>query len=126
MECDETAVPLFHSRQLDDGQESCVTLARGQFTHSKVVCSQTLVSRCSSENSLFRAGCLTLPGVERWESHECNKLGQLRTDCSVCKKRIAKKGNKPKGERVETTAVMQGVMSKRNDMLENDFVSCLS
>ena len=51
MECDETAVSLFHSRQLD-GQckpvlESCVTFVR--------------------------AGCLTLTGVERWESHECIK-----------------------------------------------------
>ena len=40
-------------------------------------------------------------------------LGQLRTDCSVHKKNIAERGNKPEGERerVETTAVLkQGVM----------------
>ena len=49
-------------------------------------------------------------GVERWELHECNKPGQLRKDCSVCNKRIAEKGNKPRGKRVETTAVVQGVM----------------
>ena len=30
-----------------------------------------------------------MTGIERWESHECNKPGQLRKDCSVCKKRIA-------------------------------------
>ena len=46
-------------------------------------------------------------GIERWESHECDKPGQLRTDCRVYKKRIAEKGNKPKGKRVETTAVVQ-------------------
>ena len=28
----------------------------------------------------------------------------------MCKKRIAEKGNKPKGKRVETTAVVQEVM----------------
>ena len=51
-ECDKTAVPLFHSRQLDDGwckpvRQSCVTVASGEFPHSKVVCSETLVSRSS-------------------------------------------------------------------------------
>ena len=51
-----------------------------------------------------------MTGVECWESHECNKPGQLRTDCSVYKKRIAEKGNKPNGKTVETTAVAQGVM----------------
>ena len=51
-----------------------------------------------------------MTGFERWESYECNKPGQERKDCSVCKKRIAEKGNKPKGKRVVTTAVVQGVM----------------
>ena len=51
-----------------------------------------------------------MTGIERWESHECNKPGQLRTDCSVYKKRIAAKGNKPEGKMVETSAVVQGVM----------------
>ena len=41
--------------------------------------------------------------------------GQLRKDCSVCKKRIAEKGNKPKGKRVETTAVVQGVMVETSE-----------
>ena len=41
-------------------------------------------------------GCWMVAGVERWESHECNKLGQLQTDYSVHKRRIA--------DRVETTA----------------------
>ena len=50
-------------------------------------------------------------GTERWESYEYNKTGQFRKDCSVCEKRIAEKGNKAKGERVETTAVVQGVGS---------------
>ena len=45
-----------------------------------------------------------------WYSHECNKPGQLRKDCSVCKKRIAEKGKKTKRKRVETRAVVQGVM----------------
>ena len=49
-------------------------------------------------------------GTELWEAHECNKPGHLRKDCSVYKKRIAEKGNKPKGESVETTAVVQGAM----------------
>ena len=56
----------------------------------------------------IRTGCLMMTGVESWESREGNKPGQLRKDCSVYKKRIAEKGNKPKGERVETTAVVQG------------------
>ena len=34
-----------------------------------------------------------MAGIERWESHECNKPRQLRKDCSVYKKRIAEKGN---------------------------------
>ena len=54
------------------------------------------------------AGCLTLTGIERWESRECNKPGHLRTDCCVYKKRIAERGNNT--ESVETTAVVQGVM----------------
>ena len=49
-------------------------------------------------------------GIECWESHECNKPGQLREDCTVCKKRIAERGNKPKRKRVETTAVVQEVI----------------
>ena len=56
------------------------------------------------------AGCLMMAGIERWECHECNKTGQMRKDCSVYEKRIAETGNKPKGKRVETTAVVQGVM----------------
>ena len=51
-----------------------------------------------------------MTGTERWESHECNKPGQLIKDCSVYKRRIVEKENKPKGKRVETTAVVQGVM----------------
>ena len=51
-------LPLFHSRQLDDGwckpvRESCLTVAGGQFLRSKAVCSQTLVNRNSSKNSSF-------------------------------------------------------------------------
>ena len=51
-----------------------------------------------------------IAGCERWESHTCNKTGQLRPDCSVYKKRIAEKRNKPKGKRVETAAVVKGLM----------------
>ena len=65
----------------------------------------------------IRTGCLMITGIERWESHEFNKPGHLRTDCSVCKKRIAEKGNTPKGKRVETTAVVQEVMV---ETLESD------
>ena len=45
-----------------------------------------------------------------FDDDEGNKPGQLRKDCSVYKRRMAEKGNKPKGKRVETTAVVQGVM----------------
>ena len=58
----------------------------------------------------IRTGCLMMTGIERWESHECNKPGKLRKDCSVYKRLIAEKGSKPKGKRVETTAEVQGVM----------------
>ena len=39
-----------------------------------------------------------MTGIEHWESHECNKPGQLCKDGSVRKKRIAERGNKPKGK----------------------------
>ena len=61
----------------------------------------------------IRAGCLMMTGIERWESHECNKPGQLRTDCSESRKRIAEKGNKT--ERVETTAAVQRVMVETSE-----------
>ena len=104
-------VPLFHRRQLDEGQckpvrESCVTVAGGQYPQSKVGCSQTLVSRKTKQEQLICAGCLMMAGIERCESHECNKPGQLRKDCNVYKKRSVEKGNMPKGERFETTAVV--------------------
>ena len=51
-----------------------------------------------------------MTGIDRPESYECNKPGQLRKDCSVYKKRSTKWRNKPKGERVEAPAVVQGVM----------------
>ena len=56
------------------------------------------------------AGCLMTAGTGVWASHECDKTGQLRKDCSVCKKRVDEKENTPKGERVETNAVVQGSM----------------
>ena len=61
-------------------------------------------------DQFIRAGCLMMTGIERWDSHECNKPGQLRTDCSVYKKRIDEKGNKSKRKTVEITAAVQGVM----------------
>ena len=93
-------------------------------TSSRVMCDSYERSVSSVQGCMFsdsgqsqfqreqfiRTGCLLMTGIERWESHECNKPGQLRKYCSVCKKRIAEKGNKPKGKRVETTAVVQGVM----------------
>ena len=51
-----------------------------------------------------------MAGIERWESHDCNKRGQLRKDCGVYKKRIVEKGDRPNGERVETTAAVRVVM----------------
>ena len=53
------------------------------------------------------AGCLTTACTGVWECHECDKTGQLRKDCSVYKKRVDEK-EKPKGERVETNAAVQG------------------
>ena len=80
-------------------------------TSSRVMCDSCERSVSSFQGCLFShsgqsqfkqeqficAGCLMMTGIECWESHECNKPGQLRKDCSVCKKRIAEKGNKPKG-----------------------------
>ena len=45
------------------------------------------------------------------------KPGQMRTDCSVYKKRIAERGNKPKRERerVGTSAVVQRVMVETSE-----------
>ena len=45
----------------------------------------------------------------------------------MCKKRIAEKGNKPKGKRVDTTAVVQGVMVetlKHDDGMLNESRCC--
>ena len=81
-------------------------------TSSRVMCDSCERSVSAVQGCLFsdsgqsqfkreqfiRAGCLTLTGVERWEFHECNKLGHLRQDCSVYKKRITEKGNKSKRE----------------------------
>ena len=53
------------------------------------------------------AGCLTTACTGVWEFHECDQTGQLRKDCSVYKKRVDEK-EKPKGERVETNAAVQG------------------
>ena len=55
-----------------------------------------------------------MAGIERWASHECNKPGQLQTDYSVYKKRIA--------ERTETTAVVQGVMVETWEYEDEDYV----
>ena len=63
-----------------------------------------------------------MAGVGRWDSHECNKPGQLREDCSVYKKRIAEKGNKPEGESVETTTVVQVVMDETWKYEDDDYV----
>ena len=100
-------------------------------TSSRVVCdicerSVSSFHGCSLSDSgqsqdkreqIIRAGCWTLTGIERWECHECSKLGHLRTDCSVYKKRIAEKGNNPKRERerVEATAVVQRVMVETSE-----------
>ena len=60
------------------------TSSRVMCYRKKDVCSQTLVSRNSSENSSFFTGCLMMTGIECWESHECNKPGHLRKRTAVC------------------------------------------
>ena len=74
-------------------------------TSSRVMCDSCGRSVSSFQGCLFsdsgqsqfkreqfiRTGCLMMTGIERWESHECNKPGQLRKDHSVCKKRIAER-----------------------------------
>ena len=68
------------------------------------------------------AGCLRMAGIERWESHECIKPGPLREDCSVHKQRIVENGNRPKGERFETTAVVRQVMVQTWKCDKEDYV----
>ena len=121
-------MPLFHSRQLDDGEcksvrEMCDICERSVSSFQGCLLSDFGQSQFKRKQ-FIRAGCATLIGVERWESHECNKPGHLRTDCSFCKKRIAEKGNKHnrERERVETTAVVQRVMvetSEYGDGMQN-------
>ena len=55
-----------------------------------------------------------MAGIERWESHECNKPGQSQTDCSGYKKSIA--------ESVETTAAVQGVIVETWEYEDEDSV----
>ena len=76
-----------------------LTTARGRAVQTSSDSGQSQFKR----EQFVRAGCLMI-GIERWESHECDKPGQLRTDCNVYKKRIAEKGNKPKGMGVETNS----------------------
>ena len=94
-------------------------------TSSRVVCdicerSVSSFHGCSLSDSgqsqdkreqFIRAGCWTLTGIERWECHECSKLGHLRTDCSVCRERKQAQ----KRERVEATAVVQRVMVETSE-----------
>ena len=97
MKCDETGVtkctwssrkvtiftccvPLFGSRQPDDGQckpvrESCVTGASGQFHRSKDVCSQTQGQSKDKREQFMCIGCLMVICIQRSESYECNKPG---------------------------------------------------
>ena len=79
-----------------------------QSSRTKVVRFQKLVSCDWSESSSV------------WEAHECNKLGQLRKDCSVYRKRNAEKGNKPKGELTEITAGIKGAMVERWEYVDKD------
>ena len=96
------------SRVMCDSCERSVSSFQGcLFSHSGQ-------SQFKQEQSIC-AGCLMMTGIECWESHECNKPGQLRKDCSVCKKRIAEKGNKPKGKMVETTAAVRGVVVAKSE-----------
>ena len=65
------------------------------------------------QEHFIRAGCWMVAGTERWESHECNKPGQLQTDYRVYKKRIA-------GGTEE--AVVQGVMVETWEYEDEDYV----
>ena len=109
MERDETAVPFVSFK---------TARRRVVQTSSRVMCDSCERSVSSFQGCLLsdngqpqfkqeqfiRGGCWMMAGIERWEFHECNNPGHLQTDCSVCKKRIVEKGNKPKTERFETTA----------------------
>ena len=69
---------------------------------------------CSlSESGQLRSKRKQLSTGEPCETRECNKPGQFRKNCSVYKKRIAEKGNNPKGEKDETTVGVQGAMVER-------------
>ena len=63
-----------------------------------------------------------MAGTERWESHECNKPGQLRKDCSVYKVRTAEKGNKPKRERVKINVCSARSDGRNMEVDDEDFV----
>ena len=122
--------PLMRRTECEVRRDSCDIVsfktARRRVVHtsSHVMCDSCERSVSSVQGCLFSdlcqsqskreqficAGCLMMIGIERWELHEWNKPGQLRKDCSVCNKRIAEKGNKPRGKRVETTGAAQGVM----------------
>ena len=93
-------------------------------TRSRVVCGNCEWSVAATQGVLLKNSgqfrfkhpaemyrlCLMTADAEHWEAHECSKPGQLRKDCSVYKQCIAEKGHKPKGERVDATAVVQGEM----------------
>ena len=102
-------VPLFHSRQLDDevvqtsSRVRCDSCERSVSSFQGCLFSDSGQSQFKREQ-FIRTGCLIMTGIERWESHECNKPGHLRTDCSVYKKRFVEKGNKPEGKRVENNS----------------------
>ena len=84
-------------------------------TSSQLMCNSFERSASSFQECLFsdsgqsqfkraqfiRTGCLMISGIERWESYEGNKPGQLCKDCSKYKKRTAEKGNKPKGRELK-------------------------
>ena len=101
-----------------------MTVAGGQYPQSKV--GLVVLRFCQSQfkqEQLICAGCLMMAGIERWESHECNKLGQLRKDSSVYKKRIVEKGNRPKGEKiVQTSVAVREVMVETWKYDNEDFV----
>ena len=92
----------------------CVICERSVYSFQGCLLSDSGQSKFKREQ-FIRAGCLTLTDIKRWESHERNKPGHLRTDFSVYKKRIADKGNKPKGKRVETTNLVRGVMVRTSE-----------
>ena len=84
-------------------QVMCDSLQTSSVPQFGVVCLFSDSGQSHFKQEQFtRAGFGMMAGIERWESHECNKPGKLQTDYSMYQRHVA--------DRIETTAVVQGVM----------------